>query len=78
MEFLCESKTGESRVNNVRVKQNKQKKTHICVLHKVLYQKNHKMRFLWQSNNGKIGHILQLQTLNLNPAMDNIEGVDFW
>ena len=76
MEFSCESKTGESRVNNVRVKQTKKK--HICVLHKVLYQKNHKMRFLWQSSNGKIGHILQLQTLYLNPAMDNIEGVDFW
>ena len=49
---------GESSVNNFRVK--KEKNKHIRVLHKVLYHKNSKMRFLWHHNNGKVDLILQL------------------
>ena len=47
---------GESRINNFKVKK---KKT--IILHKVLYHKNGKIRFLWPHNNGKIDCIFQLQ-----------------
>ena len=33
----------------------------LCVLHKVLYRKNSKMRFLWNGANGKIHPELELR-----------------
>ena len=40
-----------------------------CVLHKVLYCENSKMKFLWNCNNAKIDCILQSGYTNLNPVL---------
>ena len=40
-----------------------------CVLHKVLYRENSKMRFLWKCDNGKIDCTLQSQYAEFEPCL---------
>ena len=39
-----------------------------CILHKVLYHKNSKMRFLGNHDNGQIDHFLRLQYASFEPC----------